>query len=153
MGLFQIGASILTALLIGALRRGTLRTYLLLASSVLALYWFQPALPLRSFDFWLPSLCLALTILTWLITSPSSAWRSRENIVGLSIMAGLATLLDLSRYFLPDPVLTATTPPPFIPYVLFVVLVTLMLALLAFLSRHATWVLSLAIILFITILV
>ena len=73
MGLIQIGASILAALLIGALTRGPLRTYLLLAISVLAVYWFQPALPLRSFDFWLPSLSLALTILTWLITSSAHA--------------------------------------------------------------------------------
>ena len=75
MGLLQVGASILTSLLIGALTAQLARahvpsrTYLLLAFSVLAVYWFQPLVPLRSFDFWLPSLTLALVVLTWFITS------------------------------------------------------------------------------------
>ncbi|MDQ2692195.1 MAG: hypothetical protein M3Y68_09205, partial [Chloroflexota bacterium] len=70
MGLLQVGVSILTSLLIGALTRfarlgGTARTYLLLIASVLAVYWFQPLVPLRSFDFWLPSLTLGLVLLVW----------------------------------------------------------------------------------------
>jgi len=64
MGLVEIGASIAAALLVGTLTRGVWRTYMLLGLSVLAVYWFQPAVPLRSFDFWLPSLTLALIILT-----------------------------------------------------------------------------------------
>ncbi len=79
MGLIQIGASILTALLIGALTRGaqSLRNYLLLALSVLAVYWFQPLLPLRSFDFWLPSLSLAFVILD--LAAYVSTWRVADT--------------------------------------------------------------------------
>jgi alginate O-acetyltransferase complex protein AlgI len=153
MGFIQIGASILTALLIGALTRGALRTYLLLAASVLAVYWFQPALPLRSFDFWLPSLSLALTLLTWWIITPRGAGRSRQNLIGVLIVLGLVTLIALSRYFLPDPILTATTPPQFIPYLLFIAIFTLIISLLSFFSRRFTWTLSFAILLLITILV
>src|ERR1043165_7394181 len=104
MALIQIGASILISLLIGALTRGarSVRIYLLLGFSVLAVYWFQPLLPLRSFDFWLPSLSLALVILTWLITSQRAAWRIHQNIIGFLIIIGLVTFIDLSRYFLPD---------------------------------------------------
>ena len=85
MGLLQIGVSVLAALLVGVLTRGvrSLRTYLLLALSVLAVYWFQPVVPLRSFDFWLPSLSLALVVLTWSITSQPGAWRSRPNFNGI----------------------------------------------------------------------
>src|SRR5687767_8516332 len=107
MGLLQIGVSVLAALLVGTLTRGTWRTYLLLALSVLAVYWFQPVVSLRSFDFWLPSLSLALVVLIWFITSESEAWRLRQNLSGLLIIAGLVTLIDLSRYFLPDPLITA----------------------------------------------
>src|SRR4029078_5415013 len=110
MGLIQISVSILASLLIGALARGMLRTYLLLAVSVLAIYWFQPLLPLRSFDFWLPSLSLALVILTWLITAQPGAWRIRQNMIGFLIIIGSVTFVDLSRYFLPEPVFTAATP-------------------------------------------
>jgi D-alanyl-lipoteichoic acid acyltransferase DltB (MBOAT superfamily) len=153
MGLIQIGASILTALLIGALTRGTLRTYLLLASSVLAIYWFQPALPLRSFDFWLPSLSLILTVLTWFIGSPPGTWQSRQNLIGLLITVGLVTFVDLSRYLLPEPVITATTPPQFIQYLFLIAIFTCIVSLFAFMSRRFTWTISFAIILLILILV
>ncbi|HVF25090.1 MAG TPA: hypothetical protein VNA23_04330, partial [Anaerolineales bacterium] len=85
MGLLQIGVSVLAALLVGRLTRGAARTYLLLATSILAVYWFQPLVPLRSFDFWLPSLSLALVILVWFITSQPDAWLKRQNIYGLFI--------------------------------------------------------------------
>src|ERR1044071_8944305 len=112
MGLIQIGASILISLLIGALTRGarTARMYLLLGFSILAIYWFQPLLTLRSFDFWLPSLTLALVVLTWLITAQPGAWRMPQNIITILAIGALITLIDLSRYVLPEPILTATTP-------------------------------------------
>src|SRR5215212_1576313 len=109
MGLLQIGASILTSLLIGALTHFArpARAYLLLAFSILAVYWFQPIVPLRSFDFWLPSLTLALVILVWFITSQSgsqasavsSTWHSPQNLIALTILVGLPALIDISRYF------------------------------------------------------
>lgn len=153
MGLLQIGASILTALLIGALTRGTQRMYLLLASSVLAVYWFQPALPLRSFDFWLPSLSLALTILTWWIVSPPGRWQSRQNSIGLLLILGLVTLIDLSRYLFSTSIITATSPPPFISYLVFVVTFICILVLFVFFSRRFPWTASVAIFLIIVILV
>src|SRR5690349_4012608 len=155
MGLIQIGASILISLLIGALTRGarTARMYLLLAFSVLAVYWWQPLLPLRSFDFWLPSLSLALVILTWLITSPADAWRIRQNILGLSIIIGLVTFIDLSRYFLPEPVLTATTPPQFPQYVFFILSVGIIVLGLTWISYRSSWAIVATILLLILILI
>ncbi|MCI0556526.1 MAG: hypothetical protein L0287_36755, partial [Anaerolineae bacterium] len=155
MGLLQIGVSVLAALLLGVLTRtrGMLRTYLLLALSVLAVYWFQPVLPLRSFDFWLPSLSLALVILVWFITSQTDAWRSRENLYGLIIINGLVTILDLTRYLLPDLLFTATIPPPIITFLAFFIALAVAILFLARLSRTHKWILSAAIILLITILV
>ena len=126
MGLFQIGVSVLAALLVGVLTRKTLRTYLLLALSVLAVYWFQPVIPIRSFDFWLPSLSLALVILVWLITSQTETWRARENVYGLLIIIGLVTILDLSRYFLPDPLFTASIPPNIVLFLVFAIALTIL---------------------------
>lgn len=111
MGLTQIGASLLAALLVGALTRGAWRMYSLLALSVFAIYWLQPAIPFRSFDFWLPSLVLALVVLTWFITSQTGAWRSRVNLVGVLIIAATITVIDLLRYITPDLLITATMPP------------------------------------------
>src|SRR5512133_3691396 len=101
MGLVEIAASFAAAITVGALTRGTWRTYLLLALSVLAVYWFQSAIPIRSFDFWLPSLTLALVILTWSITSKTDAWHVRQNRIALIIIVTIATFVDLSRDFLP----------------------------------------------------
>ena len=133
MGLVQIGASILASLLTGALtseaspwRRGdtvlwarfaqsarAARTHLLLAFSVLAVYWFQPLVPLRSFDFWLPSLTLALVLLTWFVTASghTQRWYSRENLIALLVVVGIPAVIALTRYFLPDPLFTAAPPP------------------------------------------
>jgi D-alanyl-lipoteichoic acid acyltransferase DltB (MBOAT superfamily) len=152
MGLTQIGASILTALLVGALTRGTWRTFALLVLSVLAVYWFQPVAPLRSFDFWLPSLSLAFVTLTWFITSQTSTWKSRPNIIGLSIIIGLVSLIDLARYIFPQPFLTGTTPPQFIQYSIFVAIVAIVIAAFLYLSRNNAWVLSVVTILLLSIL-
>jgi D-alanyl-lipoteichoic acid acyltransferase DltB (MBOAT superfamily) len=150
MGLTQILASILTALLVGALTRSTTRVYFLLAASVLAVYWFQPVVPLRSFDFWLPSLSLALVILVWFITSQSGSWKSKENLIGLSIIVGLATFIDLSRYIFIDPTFLRTSPPQFVQFCLFVIIST---AIILLFSRFSpTWKLSLVILLLIAIL-
>jgi D-alanyl-lipoteichoic acid acyltransferase DltB (MBOAT superfamily) len=66
-------------------------------------------------------------------------------------MAGAATLVQLSRY-LPQPLITATTPPQFIPYLFFVLLITVTTFLFSWLSQRQTWTLSAAIILLIGIL-
>jgi len=153
MGLIQIGASILTAWLVGALARGTWRTYLLLALSVLAVYWFQPAVPIRSFDFWIPSLSLALVLLIWSITSQSGAWKLSHNLIGLFIIVGLVTLIDLSRYFFSKPFLTTSTPPQFIQYLIFSIVAGVVLLAFTRLSRNIAWVLSFATILLLSILV
>ncbi|MEW6284887.1 MAG: MBOAT family O-acyltransferase [Chloroflexota bacterium] len=142
MGLTQIAASILTSILVGALTHGAWRTYSLLALSALAVYWFQPALPLRSFDFWLPSLTLALVTLTWFVTSPPGAWKTRHNLAGLLIIGGVVTFVELSRYIFPEPLLTGTTPPPFPHYIVFLTILIFLTALFTFINRHTLFPLS-----------
>jgi D-alanyl-lipoteichoic acid acyltransferase DltB (MBOAT superfamily) len=153
MGLTQIAASVLAAVLVGALTRGTRRTFSLLALSVLAIYWFQPVVPIRYFDFWFPSLSIALVILTWSITSTPGAWRSRQNLIGLGIIAGLVTVIDLSRYFLTETFLTASSPPQFINYLLFLAVVVITTLAFTSLSRRYAWTLSILIVFIIAILV
>src|SRR5512133_458235 len=136
MGLVEIAASFAAALLIGVLARGTWRTTLLLLPSLLAVYWFQPLIPLRSFDFWLPTLTLALVILTWLVTSKADVWQAPHNFYILLLIVGVATFVNLSRYFLPASILTATTPPPFIQYLAFVLLLSVVILSLFWLSKR-----------------
>ena len=153
MGLPQIAASILTSILVAVLTRGTTRTYSLLALSVLAIYWFQPVVPLRSFDFWLPSLSLALVILVWFITSGHNAWKLKQNIIGLLFIVGVVTLVELTRYILPEPILTATTPPNIIQYFIFLAVIITIILLFTIISRRFVFPLSLLTILLISFLV
>jgi len=154
MGLVEIAVSVAAALLVGALARGTWRTILLLVLSVLAVYWLQPVIPLRSFDFWLPSLTLALVILTWLVTSKPNAWRERQNVYVLLLIVGVATFVNLSRYFLPTPILTGTTPPPFFQYLIFTSLLAIVILLLFWFSRRReSQIISVVIVLLIFLLV
>ena len=153
MGVVEIAASFAAALLIGALARGALRTYLLLALSVLAVYWFQPAIPLRFFDFWLPSITLALVILTWFIISPPGSWKTRQNTPALGIIVGIPTLIELSRYLLPDPVFTETLPPPFIQYFVFAILLGALILLFSWRTQRQSWTIGAAILLLIILLV
>jgi D-alanyl-lipoteichoic acid acyltransferase DltB (MBOAT superfamily) len=156
MGLIQIGVSILAALLVGLFARGprgAIRTYLLLFLSVLAIYWFQPALPFRSFDFWIPSVSLFLVVLTWFITSPAGAWKLRQNPMGLFIIIGTAGLVDLTRYIFPDPFLTTTTTPRLTIVLGFFVTAATTILVFTFLSRRTIGAISLAILALIAILV
>ena len=155
MGLLQIGISILVALLVGVLTRtrGAARTYLLLAISTLAIYWFQPLVPLRSFDFWLPSISLALVILVWFLTSQQDAWLARQNVYGLLIILGMVTIIDLTRYIFPDPLFTATLPPRFGIFLIFIVALAITILLITRISRAYIWILSITIILLLSILV
>jgi alginate O-acetyltransferase complex protein AlgI len=154
MGLLQIGFSILAALLVGVLTRarGPARTYLLLAISTLAIYWFQPLIPLRSFDFWLPSISLTLVIFVWFITSHADAWLARQNVYGLFIILGMVTLIDLTRYISPDLFLTATLPPRFGIVLIFIIAAAITILIITRLSRAYTWVVSITIIVLIVVL-
>jgi alginate O-acetyltransferase complex protein AlgI len=152
MGLIEIAASIAAAVLVGALTRGAWRTYLLLALSVFAVYWFQPAIPLRSFDFWLPSLTMALVILTWSTTAPAGAWKLRGNWIALTIIAAVVTFIDLSRYIFPQPIISSSTP-RFILFVAFLIAITVAVYTLTWFSSRFAWTLSAAILLLIAILV
>lgn len=152
MGLFEIAVSFGAALLVGALARGVWRTFSLLVLSVLAVYWFQPVVPLRSFDFWLPTLTLGFVILTWFLTSKPGAWRASQNLIALAIIVGGATLVQLSRYFLPDPLFTVT-PPEFVQYLIFALTMGIIILSLAWLSRRQPGTLAAVIVLLIAILV
>lgn len=153
MGLTQIFASILTILLVAILTRGTSRVLSLLALSVLAVFWFQPAVPLRSFDFWIPSLTILLVVAVWFITSQTGAWKSRQNLIGLAVIAGAIILVGLTRYISPDPILTTTTPPRLILVIGFIFITGISIATFTFLSRRLAFTLTLAIVLLLAILV
>jgi D-alanyl-lipoteichoic acid acyltransferase DltB (MBOAT superfamily) len=123
------------ALFLGLVMRNRWRVYLLMGISALAVYLLQPALPIRSLDFWLPTITLLLTVLTWLLTIPSDKLRERNNLVALAILFGNVVFADLTRYLGLGWTLSATLPPKVEALAVFIALAGLLLVVVAFFKR------------------
>ena len=117
------------ALIIGSLARGKWRCWSLLVASILAIYWLQPASPIRHLDFWLPTACIILAVLTWVFTRPAESQDNRPDVITGAILIGLILLVGITRYLGPACCLTSTRPPSIDQ----VVLVASIIALLSFL--------------------
>ena len=119
MTLSSILVFVAAAVLFRLVARERLRGWLLLISSVLAIYWLQPLSPVRNLDFWLPSLTLALAVLSWWISAPAGnspapsvdkrSWR--QNAGTLGVLAGLVLAIGLTRLLGLEPFITASLPP------------------------------------------
>ena len=112
MTLFQILILSSFALLAGVLTQTQHRRWLLLAGSVLAIYWMQPSMPIRYLDFWLPTAALMLTVWVWAsVRTKSSDNGQRTERWSALILVGAALLVALLRYLEPLCCLTPTRPP------------------------------------------
>ncbi len=106
MALTHILVFAAVALLYGAPFKGRGRGWLMLAASVLALYWLQPSTPVRNLDFWLPTASLALAVVVWAATQPiattrppgHATTRTGDDLITLLIVGGLVLAIALSRY-------------------------------------------------------
>ena len=114
LDLLTIAILAAAALLYLALLPGRARGWALLAGSVVAIYWLQPALPIRFSDFILPTTTLGLTLLSWYLTRPGSPQPTRltrDDRLTLLVIAGLILLLSLNRFLPADYRLTPSRPP------------------------------------------
>jgi D-alanyl-lipoteichoic acid acyltransferase DltB (MBOAT superfamily) len=107
MTITQILIIVFFTLLFAILKRG--RDLFLLIASVLVIFWLQPALPIRGFDFWIPLATLIITIFTWLITADNKL--NRKNIFTLAIIASIVLLINSARYFSFAQIFTPSRPP------------------------------------------
>ena len=95
MTIIQILIVAATALFWGLVMRERGRIHFLLIASVLIIFWLQPALPLRGFDFWIPVATLTITIFSWYITATEESRREKKNWIVIAILAGTVLLLSL----------------------------------------------------------
>ena len=65
------------AILISFLKRG--RSLTILAASAALVYWLEPGVNNPSVNFWLPTLTLALAVLSWAVTSSPENRSFRKN--------------------------------------------------------------------------
>jgi alginate O-acetyltransferase complex protein AlgI len=87
------------ALLLGLLRRESLRGWVLMGACVIAIYWLQPSTPIRHLDFWLPTASLALTVLVWTATLPSFPIDWKPTLFAGGLIAALLLAIGFTRYF------------------------------------------------------
>ncbi len=98
------------ALFWGIVMRERGRSWFLLAASVIVIFWLQPALPIRGFDFWIPVATLIITIFSWRVTAKEEKF-NKKNWLVLAVVAGIVLLLNLTRFLSIDSILTASRPP------------------------------------------
>ncbi len=113
MTLFHILIFCAAAILFSVLSKGRLRNWLMLAGSVLAVYWVQSVTPIRTLDFWLPTATLALVVLVWALSWAGGEDKPdrRETLITSAVLAGLVLIVGLLRYLGPLCCLTPSRPP------------------------------------------
>ena len=79
MTIIQVLIVAAAALFWGLAMRERGRMYFLLIASTLVIFWLQPALPLRGFDFWIPATTLTITVFSWYITAAEESRRVKKN--------------------------------------------------------------------------
>jgi alginate O-acetyltransferase complex protein AlgI len=135
MTLTYILISIGTALLMGIVTRNRWRIQLLLVISNLAIFAFQPVLPIRGLDFWVPTATLALASLTWIITTPPENRTWRRDLPSAIILGLVVLSLAFTRYLGLSLYLTASTPPQFIQVIIGLVAIALIAFFLSYINK------------------
>ena len=151
MTIIQILIVAAAALFWGLVMRERGRKYFLLIASVLVIFWLQPALPLRGFDFWIPIATLVITVFSWYVTATEESRREKKNWIVIAILAGTVLLLNLTRYLPFDSILTPSRPPQFLTLMLVLVFSGILFLLVTRLTRFNATLISISIIILIAI--
>jgi alginate O-acetyltransferase complex protein AlgI len=94
------------------------KIWIIMTASIFGVFWLQPALLVRNFDYWFPLISISLIIVTWLVVTPSDKVKSKENAIAFLIIISVSFLIPLSR-FLPFEIRITPTFPPQIQNVIF----------------------------------
>ncbi len=121
--------------------------WVILISSVLALFWLQPSTPIRNFDFWFPIASICIVVLAWVLIRISPENDSQSNLLTASVIVGIVLLISFTRYTGSLCCITPTRPPQ-MRFVLMVIVGTCFVSLIAFRYFSGTrYALSLALLL------
>jgi D-alanyl-lipoteichoic acid acyltransferase DltB (MBOAT superfamily) len=106
---FVLGAVLIAWLLPARMRLGAI-----VVASLLAVFWLQPGLPIRSLDFWIPTASVLLVIIVWTTTQPTileTAVQRKSLLQAGGLIGGSLLLLSLTRYLGGVCCLSASRPP------------------------------------------
>lgn len=111
MDFHQILFFLLAALITRFFPVPKMRKWLLLVTSIGFLYWLQPLAPIRYLDFYLPTILISLTLLSWLIITPPVNRYRRENIIAFVVVFSSILLINATRWIGYTGIITASRPP------------------------------------------
>lgn len=153
MSIFTVLITVFSSLIIGTTASGKWRSWCLLVASILAIYWLQPPTPIRHLDFWLPTMCVAIALLTWILTKSKDSPAFGANLSGFIVIGSVIIIIGSTRYLGPVCCLTPSRPPEIYQLGLVLILIAF-ISILAFrfLSGRTGWLYG-AIILIIGLLV
>ncbi len=114
MSLLNILILILAALVLRLAFPGKLRRWAMLVASVVAIFWLQPALPIRQMDFWLPVATLGLIFFSWGLTAEKDQLKEKTNWLAAALTVGTVLLIAATRFISLEGILTASRPPQFL---------------------------------------
>jgi alginate O-acetyltransferase complex protein AlgI len=141
VSLFPLIVVVLISLIIGRFAQDKWRSWSLMIGSLLAIYWFQPSVPIRHLDFWLPTVCIVMTVLIWVFTRAGAPIDGHRNLITGLVISGVILAIGLTRYLGPVCCLTPSLPPSIIQIFLVVFLViSVSLIFLRFSKGYAGWI-------------
>jgi D-alanyl-lipoteichoic acid acyltransferase DltB (MBOAT superfamily) len=108
MNITQIFILAFISILLGQLKRGRSLAYL--AVSAFVIYWLQPVQTPANLTYWFPTFTLLIVIFSWWFTFSSREQTWRQNLPALLVLAGIALLMGMNRYFQLEQVFITETP-------------------------------------------
>ena len=88
----------LVGLAVAWLRSRRIMPFILLALSVLSIFWLQPLTPIRSLEFWLPTASIAMTAFVWAATYPGNKRTFTAMLPGLGVLLLMILVIAATRY-------------------------------------------------------
>jgi alginate O-acetyltransferase complex protein AlgI len=100
MNIYEVFILALASLIIGSISHPKLRSHLLLAASIVFVYWLQSRMStIENINFWLPTAAIVLVTVSWVLTAPAEMKTLQKNWPGLAITLITIFAIDLTGYF------------------------------------------------------
>ncbi len=125
MTLTHIVVFIGIALIARLLQKRPINNWLILIASLLSVYWLQPVSTIRSLEYWLPSILIAICLLVWMLITPRENILKKENIIAAGASLGIMVGISLFRYIAPGILTGFINPPAIINVVIFLAIAVL----------------------------
>ncbi len=100
MSILEVLVLALVAFVIGSISHPKIRSHLLLATSIVFVYWLQSrTTTIYNITFWLPTVTIIFAAVSWVLTSPPETRTLQENWPGVLITLITIFAINLTRYF------------------------------------------------------